>query len=101
MATATVQISECGAFAIAIEDDSDLRHAVNIATRASNPAGTFDKAGRWFPDHTCPSCSSIRRPSRAWKYSYLCHARSVKHLAHEFNLEPAVLRAAIKRVGGR
>lgn len=49
--------------------------------RLTHPAGTFDRAGRWYPDpderRSC--CDAIRSPSRNWPYSLLCHCRTLKH----------------------
>jgi hypothetical protein len=51
--------------------------------RMAHPAGTFDKAGRWWPAESeqCPCCHAVRSPSRAWPYSLMTHCRTRKHIA--------------------
>jgi hypothetical protein len=47
------------------------------------PTGYFDNKGRWYPDKAVEQascCSHIRPPSAAHPYSYLYHARTVKHI---------------------
>jgi len=44
-------------------------------------AGSYDKAGRWYPDdeYRVPGSFQVRTPSRAWPYSYLKHFYSRKY----------------------
>lgn len=51
--------------------------------RLTNPHGSFDKQGRWYPsadedadDYT----AGLRSPSQAWPYSYMTGARTLKHI---------------------
>jgi hypothetical protein len=50
--------------------------------RQEDPAGTFDKGGRWYPSETerCDCCDRVRSPSRAYPYSYLLHCRTRTHI---------------------
>ena len=50
--------------------------------RISNPAGNFDKGGRWYPSEQerASCCSSVRAPSRTFPYSCLTHCRTLKHI---------------------
>ncbi len=69
------------------------REYLALKTRAINPQGAFDKAGRWYPSKPC-SCA-VRAPSRAYPYSYLLHQRTAEHVASVFGVTRAdVLRAA-------
>ena len=44
-------------------------------------AGTFDKAGRWYPDaeYQINGTFAVRSPSRTWPYSYLKHFYTAKY----------------------
>ena len=69
------------------------REYVALKTRAINPVGAFDKAGRWYPSKPC-SCA-VRAPSRAYPYSYLVHSRTAEHVAETHGVSRReVLRAA-------
>jgi len=49
--------------------------------REVNPAGTFDNAGRWYPeDIFYAHMSSVRSPSRAYPYAYMLHCRTKKFI---------------------
>jgi len=52
--------------------------------RSEHPEGTFDDAGRWYPDddERCECCDYIRSPSRAYPYSLMVHCRTKKHIRH-------------------
>ena len=40
-----------------------------LKTRAINPSGTFDRAGRWYPiAANSDLVDHLRAPSRAWPY---------------------------------
>lgn len=43
------------------------------------PAGSYDNASRWLPDHEFDCCAQIRSPSRAWPFSKLKHCLSLAH----------------------
>ena len=66
--------------------------------RLEHPSGTFDTAGRWYPDDDerqyC--CGWIRGPSRAYPYSYMVHCRTVEHIANLHDLNNAEIAAARK-----
>lgn len=51
--------------------------------RTTNPVGTFDRQGRWYPSarEHCPECSRIRSPSARWPYSLMTHCRTLQHVA--------------------
>ena len=72
----------------------------NRQSRVSHPAGTFDKAGRWYPSDNehCDCCDSIRGPSRAYPLSYNRHCRSRAHVANLYGVSAADLRVAIKEL---
>lgn len=67
---------------------------VALKTRAVNPAGKFDQAGRWYPTVAC-TCA-VRAPSRAHPYSYLVHARTALHVAEVRGVSRTRLLAAVK-----
>ena len=51
--------------------------------RRTNPDGSFDSAGRWYPSREEDAddfTRGIRSPSRAWPYSYMVAARTRKHV---------------------
>lgn len=77
--------------AVKLYEDRQSRHA--------HPAGTFDKAGRWYPaaEETCSCCDAVREPSRAYPYSYMVHCRTSKHIEQLFNLPAGSIRAEINR----
>lgn len=65
----------------------------DLRDRRTNPVGSFDKAGRWWPTVAC-ACA-VRTPSRAWPYSYLVHCRTADHVAETRGVARVeVLRAA-------
>ncbi|HDR9169525.1 TPA: hypothetical protein QDB40_003522 [Burkholderia vietnamiensis] len=45
----------------------------------AKPAGSYDNASRWLPDHEFECCALIRTPSRAWPFSKLKHCLSLAH----------------------
>lgn len=54
-----------------------------LRDRLINPEGKFDKAGRWYPsadEVACLEDFNVRYPSRAWPYSYMTAARTLKHV---------------------
>lgn len=70
-------------------DTQELVNAIFTARkrRAVHPSGEFDGAGRWYPsdNERCACCADVRRPSRAYPYSYLTHCRTRKHVQHLVN----------------
>ena len=51
--------------------------------RLIHPQGSFDKQGRWYPskaENVDGYTDSLRSPSRAWPYSYMVGARTLKHI---------------------
>ena len=68
--------------------------------RASHPAGTTDKGGRWYPaqgEHAS-CCDAIRSPSRAHPYSYMVHCRTHKHIETWYN-EHVVQPRRARKIG--
>ena len=68
--------------------------------RMSHPAGSFDKAGRWYPSSTehCDCCDSVRGPSRAYPYSYMTHCRTMAHVANLHGASLSELRKEVRRL---
>lgn len=62
-----------------------------MKNRLVHPEGTFDKAGRWYPDNMYECCSDIRGPSRSYPYSYMLHCRTKKHIDTVLNNDPNFL----------
>jgi len=53
-----------------------------LKTRAINPSGTFDRAGRWYPiAANSDLVDHLRAPSRAWPYSLMAGCRTRKFVA--------------------
>ena len=65
----------------------------------THPRGTVDAGGRWHPDATerQECCRRIRPPSRAWPWSLMLHCRTARHIANLYNVDPQVLRQAIRQ----
>lgn len=59
-----------------------------LQARIIHPDGTFDKAGRWYPDDNewSSCCDSIRSPSRSYPYSYMVHCRTLPHIMNKYGL---------------
>lgn len=70
----------------------------NRQERKTHPQGTFDKAGRWYPDEEehCNCCNAIRSPSRAYPYSYMTHCRTKQHVANLYGVSVAEINAVLK-----
>jgi hypothetical protein len=66
--------------------------------RTEHPDGSFDSAGRWYPDaperRAC--CKSVRGPSRSHPYSYMIHCRTANHVAALHAVSASELRAAAR-----
>lgn len=69
-------------------------------SRASHPAGTFDKAGRFFlaDSERSECCRSIRCPSRAWPYSEMVHGRTAEHVAELFGVDAREIRRLARQM---
>jgi hypothetical protein len=76
-----------------------LQEYMDRQSRRHHPRGTFDKAGRWYPDaaeeQAC--CGKIRTPSRAYPYSYMTHCRTAEHVAALYGVDVKDLRKAIRQ----
>lgn len=57
-----------------------------LKNRITNPSGSFDNAKRFTIAGECECCRSIRKPSRAFPFSHLVHARTAVHVAHSYNM---------------
>lgn len=66
--------------------------------RRSNPAGSFDRWGRWYPapEEKCPDCSAIRTPSKRWPYTLLLHCRTAQHVAARAGLSSVEVKRAAR-----
>ena len=49
-----------------------------LKDRVIHPAGDFDKAGRWYAEHS--ELISVRSPSRSWPYSQMMACRTLKYV---------------------
>lgn len=74
------------------------REFVARRDRRTNPDGTFDSGGRWYPSdaewQAC--CAYVRSPSRAWPYSYMTHCRTAAHVASLFGVDVSEVRKAAR-----
>lgn len=68
------------------EAQAVLKRYDALQSRNAHPAGTFDSAGRWYPDQEYACCSGIRSPSRAYPYSRMVHCRTLQHVLHEMGV---------------
>lgn len=70
--------------------------------RLIHPAGTFDKAGRWFPSEAedCGVSATIRTPSRAYPYSYMRACRSRRHIERLAVVSPSLFAEQLRQLGG-
>ncbi len=79
-----------------IQDDPTLIAAaqryIKLQNRVIHPEGTFDNAKRFnlAERHAC--CCGIRRPSRAYPFSEMVHARGAEHVACETGVDVSALR---------
>jgi hypothetical protein len=71
---------------------------VALRDRKANPAGKFDRSGRFWPApaETCSCCIGIRAPSKAWPYSLLLHCRTAGHVAARHGLDALAVRRAAR-----
>jgi hypothetical protein len=79
------------------------REFLALKSRQAHPAGTFDKAGRFYPsaDEMQPCCNAIRTPSRAYPYSYMTHCRTAEHVAHRYGVAVQDVRRAARQMEQR
>jgi len=72
---------------------------LNRRDRESDPEGSFDSAGRWYPsdEERQECCRTIREPSRKWPYSLLVHCRSLRHVARLYGVDEQTLRLIARR----
>lgn len=59
-----------------------------MKTRALNPDGSFDKAGRFYPSHSFDCCIGLRQPTRSYPYSLMTHCRTKKHIDSLLSISP-------------
>lgn len=65
--------------------------------RTENPAGKFDKQGRFYPslEEYQDCCTSIRTPSKNWPYSLMVHCRTAEHISNLHAVDVHELRRKI------
>ena len=70
---------------------------LKLENREIHPEGTFDKGGRFYlaESEKCDCCRGIRSPSRAYPYSEMVHARTLKHVANKFGVDEKDCRKAL------
>ena len=63
------------------------------------PAGTSDRARRWYPapEERRACCDRVRPPSRAWPWSLWKHCRSLEHVARLVGADPAACRRVLAK----
>ena len=73
---------------------------LKLKNRKTHPEGTFDSGGRFYlaesEKHDC--CRGIRSPSRAYPYSEMVHARTLKHVAHKYDVDEKDCRKALREM---
>lgn len=72
--------------------ETAAREYLSLRDRASNPAGTFDRQGRFYLTQRYACCAGIRRPSAAYPYSEMTHGRTAEHVAHAHNVPACDVR---------
>jgi len=81
--------------------NNKIRKAIDefkaLQSREKNPVGSFDSAGRWYPDESekCEFCDSTRSPSRSYPYSLLLHCRTLKHICSKYELDYSEVKKAM------
>ncbi len=58
--------------------------------RLAHPPGSWDKAGRFYPDEDSKHLDGTRPPSRSWPLSYNSAARNAKHVGEVFGARNTV-----------
>lgn len=73
---------------------------INRKNRNSHPEGSFDKAGRFYPDGNDALAlnQNVRAPSREWPYSYMASCRSMAHVCRMLDVDLNVVRRLVKRI---
>jgi hypothetical protein len=73
---------------------------LKLKIREIHPEGTFDKGGRFYlaESEKCDCCRGIRSPSRAYPYSEMKHARTLKHVAIKFGVDESECRKALREM---
>lgn len=63
-------------------------------SRKSHPSGSFDNGGRWYPsqEEKKDCCEGLRSPSRSYKWSYMTHCRTAKHVANLFSVDVKAMK---------
>lgn len=78
--------------------DKVLAEYHELSTRAINPPGTFDNAGRFYLSERGACCAGLRSPSRAYPYSQMVHGRTLKHIATMRGVSVHEARSALARM---
>ena len=73
---------------------------LKLKNREIHPEGTFDKGGRFYlaESEKYDCCRGIRSPSRAYPYSEMKHARTLKHVANKFGVDESECRKALREM---
>jgi hypothetical protein len=73
---------------------------LQLKDRKIHPPGEFDNGGRFYlaesEKHDC--CRGIRSPSRAYPYSEMKHARTLKHVAQKFGVDEFECRKTLREL---
>ncbi|SDY88289.1 hypothetical protein [Citreimonas salinaria] len=80
---------------------ADLQAGLAFAKRKnrdSNPPGDFDSAGRFYAHERTRAVESVRSPSRAFPYSQMTAARTVRHCAEVFGAEELHVKRIAKAI---
>ena len=77
-----------------------INEYLKLKNREIHPEGTFDSGGRFYlaesEKHDC--CQGIRSPSRAYPYSEMVHARTLKHVAQKFGVDEVECRKTLREL---
>jgi len=73
---------------------------LQLKDRKIHPPGEFDNGGRFYlaESEKCDCCRGIRSPSRAYPYSEMKHARTLKHVAQKFGVDEKDCRKALREM---
>jgi hypothetical protein len=63
------------------------QHAIKVREGRARPLTRRDRGGRVYLKEYFPCCAGIREPSRGYPRSYLSHARTVTHVAHQLDMQ--------------
>ena len=76
------------------------REFLDRKARTEHPAGSFDNAGRWYPDDAerCTWCDTIREPSINYPYSLMVHCRTADHIAARMDVDPGDVRRRARQI---